>query len=170
MLPIRQHSHERQNWTWQRAGITRIPLLNVRGVSPSPFLSQGTGLRKDSWRFCVFLDSVNSGIKGVFLVLAMGGKYSDNFCSDNCSTPNQSSSHMFSFGLQSTLFTLSSLLISFYILCTLFIDIRLSSCSSFAPNQASALLSFTYRSYVSPTYHHSSLSNDPQSQPQNGCY
>lgn len=115
MLPTQQHSHKRQIWTWQRGGITRIPLLNVRGVSPSPFLSQGTGLQKYSWRFYIFLDSVNSGINRIFLVLSMGGKYSDNFYSDNCSTHSQSLSHMFSFGLQSTNFTFSSLFISFYI-------------------------------------------------------
>lgn len=117
MLPVQQHSLKRPIWPWQRTEITRIPLLNVGSVSP--FLSQGTGLQKDSWRYCIFLDSVNFGMKGVFLVLAMGGKHSDNFSSDNCSTHNKSLSHMFSFGLQSTLFTLSSQLISLYILCTL---------------------------------------------------
>lgn len=52
---------------------------------------------------------------------------------------------------------LSPPLISFYIFYTLFIDICLSSYNSFGPSQASALLSFTYWSYVSPTYHHSSI-------------
>lgn len=94
----------RQIWTWHTAGITWIPLLNVRGVSPSPFLSQGNGLSKDSCRFCGFLDSVNLGIKVIFLLLARQRKYSDNFHSDDCSEHNQSLSHMFSFGLQSLFF------------------------------------------------------------------
>lgn len=104
-----------------------------------------------------FLDSINSGTKMMFLVLAMGGKYSDDFYNGNHSTHNQSLSHMFSFGSQSTVLCPYQLHLMYFIYSYLPFLIQ-----ELWPSPGFCTAPFTDCSYISRTYHHSSLSSDPQ--------
>lgn len=112
----------------------------MSGVShPLPFSLRGLCLNKTPGDSVVFL--MWGEKKRIFLLLSMEGKSPADFYSANCRTHNQSSSHMFPLGLQSTPFTLSSLHVSFYILCTLFIAICLFSLCTCAPEPGSCTAS-----------------------------